>query len=378
MKSMLLSLFSILLVANFAHSQITINSSTFPAAGDTLSASISVAPEGIDLGTVGIEQTWDFSTLVADLSNEVVYLPATDGSASAEYPTANLVTLQLGGGENYYRVDTTKMEFLGFFGTDPAGFGLSITARYTPPAIERVAPLSFSDTYSAEANVSLPFATDDIPIDLFAGLPISPDSIRFRVAEELNGEADAYGTLEVPEGSYEVLRVHQTLLRSTRLDAKVPFFGWQDVTDLVPIGEFLGVDTVETYIYWNNEIKQPIAAVSLNQEGTITRIEFIGEGADPVVSVNELVQQSVAMQVFPNPSSGQASLQLSGLEAGNYQVQVWNMHGMPVWTQSLSLQHGQNLQPLMLDRIPAGLYVVTLQAKQSGQVLGRTRWVIQQ
>jgi hypothetical protein len=377
MKSTLLIALALLLGLSAAQSQITITSATFPQADDAFFSSISFLPEGVDLGLPGVDLSWDFSTLVADVENQVLFQAASEGSANAQFPTANLVVIQLGGGENYFRLDNEKVEFLGFFGTDPAGFGLSITAKYNPPALQRVAPLSYLDTYSDLANVALPFATADLPIDIFAGLPISPDSIRFRVAENLSAEVDAYGQLTIPEGPYEVLRVHQTLLRSTRLDAKLPFIGWQDVTDLVPIGEFLGVDTIETYVFWAEDVRQPIAAVSINGEGLISRIEFKGEGAEPPVSTEEQPSLTAQLRMVPNPSAGASSLQVQGLEAGAYTAHVWNLQGMLVHRQTANLPTGTSQLPIAVSfPLPAGIYLVQLRHADSGQLAGQVRWMV--
>ena len=72
---------------------------------------------------------------------------------------------------------------------------------------------------------------------------------------------DAWGTMSIPGGTYDVLREKRTLDQDVRLDAKVGFLGWQDITDIVlgltDIGaDVLGNNQVVRYYFWNDVAKE--------------------------------------------------------------------------------------------------------------------------
>src|SRR5690606_39507175 len=61
--------------------------------------------------------------------------------------------------------------------------------------------------------------------------PISPDSVRLRIAISREDEVDAWGELEIPTGTYNVLREKRTEIRSSAVEAKIiGLGGWFDIT----------------------------------------------------------------------------------------------------------------------------------------------------
>jgi uncharacterized protein YfaS (alpha-2-macroglobulin family) len=81
--------------------------------------------------------------------------------------------------------------------------------------------------------------------------------------------------------------------------------------------------------------------------------------------------------MVPNPSAGESLLQVQGLEAGTYQVSVWNLQGMPVYNQAVFLSEGVHALPVSLpSALPAGVYVVQLYHTDRGQLAGQARWLI--
>jgi hypothetical protein len=159
MKRMLLApVFSAL--CTLATAQITVTNATFPAAGDSLVYAVDNAPLGMNPATPpGGNQTWDFSTLQKDDNFSVVYQPANTGNQAANFPGAELV-IKGQTGETYFNITNTKFEALGYAGADPAGFGLNVVTKFTPPIYERYAPMVFFDIKPQQSNIGLTFPTD--------------------------------------------------------------------------------------------------------------------------------------------------------------------------------------------------------------------------
>ncbi|MDV7394326.1 hypothetical protein RZS08_23290, partial [Arthrospira platensis SPKY1] len=125
----------------------------------------------------------------------------------------------------------------------------------------------------------VPFSADDVPGGILNNLPITPDSLRIRINTQRTDEVDAWGTLTIPGGIYDVLREKRTELRQTRIDAKIGFFpAWVDVTDIfVELLSLpgLGSLTQESYYFWSNEALEPIAVLSLSPAtGEVQSVEY--------------------------------------------------------------------------------------------------------
>ncbi|MFT5385120.1 MAG: hypothetical protein ACI81W_002525, partial [Saprospiraceae bacterium] len=229
MKLNLLSILFSLMTCSVS-AQITVTNATFPAAGDTLKTVFDGMPVNVDINPGGgvINATWNFTNLQGML-RETVFRPAAEGSAADQFPGANLVTGFGVAGENYYKITDNKYELIGYQGPDPANLGLNLSVHISPPIVEKRAPLNFTDSYSDEGAVLIPIAASDIPGGILDSFPITPDSIRLRIAIDRSGFVEGWGTLMIPGGNYNVLREKRIELTETRLDAKIgagPFSVW--------------------------------------------------------------------------------------------------------------------------------------------------------
>jgi len=340
MKNLLTFLF-LGLASNWLAAQITITDVYFPVAGDTLKSAIDVEPTGIEITPAGGPFEWDFSGLSGSFQQETVYRPAAEGSASASFPNAELVTIAGGGAETYYSVTANSFDVLGFNGPDPIGIGLLTLFKFSVPIPERRAPLTFPANASSSSALLVPFATSDLPggfIDSL-NLPFVPDSLRVRVTTERNDFVDAYGNLAIPGGTYPVLREKRTEYRETRVDALLPIFGWQDVTDLIiGGGNFagLGKDTIITYNFFSTEAKEAIAVVTMDDAGTdVGQVRFKDNGIINKVVLVEAGKPTVF--VSPNPVVQAARFDLENFAPGDYTLQIFSANGALVLSKIIRL-----------------------------------------
>ncbi len=262
-----------------ANAQISLDNSYFPAPGDILrtSTALEFPPNMFIPGNTG-SQTWDFSALQAFEINEVFVKNAAEGEGAANFPNAEIVMVDgFSGAEEYVNVTGSEFEIIGYFGPDPTGLGVDVATNLEKPIVERIAPLTFGNFFSTESAFAVRFGWSDLPtalLDSFLNLPIQPDSLGIVFGSTRNDVVDAFGTLTIPGGTYEVLRQKRTEERSTKVEVKVPFLGWLDVTDLVPFGN-IGDQTVVSYHFFSNEAKEAIARVYLNAtEDTIQNIIY--------------------------------------------------------------------------------------------------------
>ena len=357
-QTLLFLLFSLISIGGFA--QITVTNATFPVIGDTLVTATSVITSGIDIGTPGADKTWDFSTLASQNINTVVFQDADLGSAAADVPNANLFTEVLGT-ENYYQSTSTSFSLLAGKGNDPIGLGIEALLRFVPPIINRRAPMNFGDVNTSEANTSIAFAADVIPDTLASNIPFAFDSIRLRINQERTDVVDAYGTLTIPGGTYEVLREKRSLTRSTRIDILI-FLGWIDITDIVAgvvgvdagLGEIASVD----YLFFNDTEKEIIASVSADETGTMLNAVTY-KFNDIINDIDNPLGLQPEFSLFPNPATSAVSFEFSGLTAGDYTMNVFNMLGKNIWQQEFSLSES-GIENIDLNNFQNGTYLFSL------------------
>ncbi len=327
--------------------QITVTNATFPAAGDTLKVATDLNPNGIAITPPGGPFTWDFTTLTPDVNSETVFQAATTGSAFADFSTAELVTIGQGGAETYYDVSATSFNNLGFFGSDPTG-GLPVQTsfKFSPPVPERRAPLNFIDNYLAETSLNIALPIDSALAAILAQLGVPAglaDSIRIRVTASRYDLVNAYGSLAIPGGTYDVLREKRTEYRQTSLDIHT-FLGWIDVTAQAGAGAGLGADTLITYNFFSNTEKEPIAIVQMdNSESVVEQVEYKDNGV--VSGNNDVVATRPEVLVSPNPATDIAVFELRNFALGNYSLRV--MDGLGRMVLEKNLMPGSTSIPLI-------------------------------
>lgn len=327
-----LSILMICLSANAILAQTVITSASFPEAGDVLKTRIATQLSGNYVTPSGGDQTWDFTGLSSDIEVETEYFDAADADSSAVFPTAQVYT-QRGLGEEFFESTDDHFGSLGITANDPVGLGFSANTIYDEVFIDRVAWEFGNAPVATEAFFQSRFALADLPdflADTISGLsPIPIDSLGFGVRTERSMEVDAWGTLEIPGGTYDVLRVVRTDIRNTILESKVPFLGWTDVTDLLAgagggFGNF-GSDTSYAHLYYSNDSKEPIAVVNLSDDlQSANSVQYKNNGISSTIIIDDEV---LAMTIAPNPTSGEVVIEFSDLPKGDYQLQLVGTHG---------------------------------------------------
>lgn len=352
--------------------QITVTSATFPSAGDTLRTSIDAAPSGISISAPGVDQTWDFSTLAESFPQEVIMSDASEGAAYDQFPGSDLVVLN-GVSETYYNKTSTVFEVLGYKGPDPGGLGLDVAAHLNPAELQRRAPMHFFDLNSTSSALLLPFSTASLPDTLTSQLPGGVDSLRIRYATDRTDLVDAWGKLTIPGGTFDVLRERRFQVSETRLDVKLPFLGWQDVTDLVQLG-FLGKDTTLTYNYFNDVSKEPIAVVTTNNTGdAVTRVVY--KKLDLTSDIGGPEGSGLPdCRVYPNPAVDDVRFEMSNLPAGTYTLKIYNILGSEVWRQQYPIVNNKTIR-VNLSNLRKGTYLFSL-VSDKGKTVTTKRLII--
>jgi hypothetical protein len=322
------------------NAQITLTNANFPAIGDTLKTATDLSPEGITADPPGGPYTWNYSSLSADTRQVVSFQAASTGSDFIHFPTADLVATSGPGAETYYDVSSSLFATLGFSGGDVAGgFNFVTYVAFTPPFPERYAPTNFFDIHQSQSDFYYAVALADLPAGVLDSLGIPTgliDSFRLRVTIERLGVADAFGTLTIPGGTHDVLRLHYTDYTTTGMDVHIPFLGWVDVGTLgVPV-EGLGTDTTTTYTYYSNNAKEPIASMTMAEPNGLVpaEVEFKDYGLPS--AVDDITNEKIGVTISPNPASDIITFQLKDVKTDSYSISLFDVQGRHIISKKLT------------------------------------------
>lgn len=374
MKQSTLYILLLLACAHPVSSQITITNAVFPVVGDTLHYAFGNQPGAINqiFTPPGGGQQWDLSNLEAtQYWNQIMKNPQT-GTAAGSFPGATVLFNPLNSSsEVYWQVTGTQVLDLGYFGQDPLGLGLNLLFRNLPGLEQSWAPVNFFDIHPSVSGILTAFDAPIAPAVLLNLVPTA-DSFRIRITYQRIGVVDAWGTLSIPGGTFDVLREKQTEYKSTAVDVKVAPLGWIDILtiggqQILP----LGTDTVTTFHFLNDVSKEAIAICTLNKaQNTVTGVQY-KTLPPPTAAFTPTPAESLL--AYPNPLQHTLYLHFANPTNEASQVRLINVHGSTVLEQTVETNTAEHDIALSVGHLPPGIYEVVLLG--NGGAVGRTRVV---
>ncbi|HHJ51231.1 MAG TPA: T9SS type A sorting domain-containing protein [Phaeodactylibacter sp.] len=354
--------------------QITLTTENFPQAGDTLFLAVDNAPT-VTLTGPGGPYEWDFTTLQAPFTTEVVYRPASEGSAYDQLPDADMVVTLPAGGEAYYSVENDELLNIALNGAAPGGLGFDLLMRLDPPLVERKAPVQFGFSLIQESSVSSAVSSEALPQEILDQLPITPDSLRLRMTDQRTEFADAYGTMDIPGGSFDVLRIKRFEIREFHVDAYLSFTGWTEITDLLGGGSNLEPDSTLQYIFLSNEAKEPIAEVTadpVTEEVQSVTFKSIATGPVPTTIVPV---GSPLVLAYPNPAIFDVRFEFINLKPGVYHLEIYNLLGVKIRDEEYRIKSGNQVEKMDVSDLRKGTYLYSLRGPD-GKAITTKRLII--
>lgn len=342
--------------------QITIGNTVFPVVGDTLHLAFGNQPGAINqiFTPPGGNQQWDLSNLQPTQVWDQIMKNPQAGPASASFPAASILFNPLNSSNQvYWQVTGNQVNDLGYYGLDELGLGLTLLFLKSPALEQSWAPINFFDIRQSASNVLSAFDAPIAPPLLLALVPTA-DSFRIRVTYQRIGVIDAWGTLAIPGGTFEVLRKKQTEYKSTAVDVKVAPLGWIDIStiggqQILP----LGTDTITTFHFLNNVSKEAIAVCTLNTaQNMVTQVQY---KAVSLVGTDDVVLEKEHFSLYPNPAQQAVTLRWKLLEAADVRIVVRDVTGRELHT--LLDEHvpvGPQLTLHDLPQMPSGLHFVQI------------------
>ena len=203
---------------NYSSAQITITDSDLISVGDIIEQVDDISPNStINVGTAGANKFWDFSSLqiVGSYTQECISPSSTP--YSVVYPNSNLCMYD--GIEHVFLNKTpSKIELLGI---DDSVFSepvvvLPLPLSYGSSLID--GPVTFVDSSISGPFVDLILATYGQSATLISGFAAhKADTISISGDIETEFLVDAYGSMQLPMGLYDCLRLRVERNSSTNI-----------------------------------------------------------------------------------------------------------------------------------------------------------------
>ena len=329
-----------------AHSQITINSSDIIAIGFVADQTTDTLPDASILeGGVG-NIDWDISNLKNGEDGQFVFFEPGTTPYSSSFPTSNLTSLI--GPELYaYMVkDDDKIEIIGIEGAiDAFGFPIQGKLELTPGQSLIRFPANYEDEYEETVVQQGEVTGAEV------GLP-SLDSIRLLNTVDRSVKIDAYGTMEIPSGSYETLRSSETEVTTQEV-----FFFSNGVW--VPQGE--SVDTVINYNWWTKDddgLAYPVVQMIFNPAENTRTVTWL------LLLTNDKNIFQEEANLYPNPASDYLNIEFKDSFSG--QLELYNLNGQMIISKKLTDVRIENFN---ISSCVGGSYLLVLR-NELGQFAG--------
>lgn len=325
-------------VTTTALSQPTLTSNDLPQGGQSYLRANALPPILADIEAEGPGLTWDFSTLIPTGSQETEYFPMSAASfttqfifSSADHFTAFELPdlgienpLPFSGATTYHEFGSTAYRII----------GLGITTDFVDlPVIyeddEELLPLPL--TYGATLD-----GTSAFEVDL-------PELLFYGTTQETSIAVDAWGTLILPGGTYECLRVRRTISAQDSVNLPAAELGFS----LPREGT--------TYEWYAAGEGMPVLSIQLL--AGVPAVCTYKPGEDEVIGVEEW--NAAAHTAIPNPARQGEDILLAGVTGAQSSVLVTDVAGRVWFDAILEADAGHIIVPAA--SWPAGTYLVAVE-----------------
>jgi hypothetical protein len=305
-------IYSILLLIFFsvsAYAQHTITSP--PVIGDSYVIRY-CDTNNVNQGSGGANQTWNYSSIIQSNDSALIDWVSPNGTPyAANYPNSDRVQRQ---DDNYLYYDVQNGELIYY------GFSNSAVTEI------------LSDPYP---HIKFPFTYNNSYSDNFAGT-ITATALTFIRTGSINVNADGWGTINLPAGSFSnALRVHTIL----------------DITDSIGGGFPIVVRTLtHTYQWYVPGKKFPVFAVIIVSNTTLagtTTTKQVYYSPNQTVGINVLStsvpEKFELSQNYPNPFNPETKIKFSLPENAEVRLKIFDITG-------------REAASLVNERLSAGTY----------------------
>jgi len=343
MKKILLLSLTCLSISAMA--QITITSSDLPEAGKKYFRSQPSNASIIDESETGANHTWDYTELQRDSRDTLIYQKVSNTPIFYQFLFNNPLSPSYMATEGRWSEDVNLGGFITM--SDNYLFSKQTSSDWTEVGIGTTIsgvplPTQYSDI---KTKLKLPLNYQDFNTDDYSYLIQIPTIGVSGQDGTLTYEVDGWGTIKLPGGTYDAIRVKTELNKSDTIYLDALNFGLK-----IPSSEVI-------YEWYAKGEGFPVLTVTKSLFGAVTTVLY----SDDLISG---INNSLAVglnKLYPNPATNMLNLDLV---SNNLSVTVLDVSG------SVVLQPNE-LSPSQIDvsMLPKGMYFVKIENQESQEIL---------
>ncbi|HIP37475.1 MAG TPA: T9SS type A sorting domain-containing protein [Crocinitomix sp.] len=335
-------------------SQISINASDLPQAGDTVLVGISTQFNSVDYTTTGANQTWDFSYLTANSERIDTFFNVSSSSALYQLSFNNFLSPDYKA-DYYNRFLNNNIPSIPggqvsidnpvFFTKNSAskseivGIGVEVNGVEVPVRADTIDmiyqfPMTFNNSWTSRS---------------YLYMDMNPAFDAVFVRHQLRqSTVDGWGTITTPFGTYDAIRVKSTITYTDSI--KIDILGTGNPT-------WLPVPTPQDieYTWWSNNNKIPLLKI-IERNGFATVIEF--RGVTDYASISEKINETYNVKIYPNPTTNLINIELTDYENAN--IQIIDITGQIVQ----SIASAKQINTIDISTLNRGVYFVKIITQQ--------------
>lgn len=271
-------------------------------------------------GTPGANKTWDFSTLKQHDKSTIRVVPYTDNGLGID---ANMVELE--GNDTLSYIKKTSTEVTVYYQTGPSSGDFESTKLFNFPA-------KYNDRMIDSVSSVTYFTGDDF------GMPLI-DSVRMTSKIKFDNTVDAWGSLKLPMGTFNSLRMKMNIYFDVQVAAKT---GKLPYVEMPAFGQ---VDTSYNYTWFTNGKGRYIASY-YPEDGEMEFMVSSGLSSKSVVSTKTGV-------VASNPFNNQMVINNSGNDG--ILLTIFDMNGKQIESKKVA---GKSQATLETSAYNSGIYTI--------------------
>lgn len=324
-----------LMTFNCLNAQITIHDTDLLKFHVTYKMNNAFMSTGIDTGSAGVNQVWDYSDLKTVYSDTFKIVSRGSLPAGISLP-GNKVLVKVNHDGNYEFYSLAYNELLSY-GTILAK---TMKIQNKPAEVKLKFPAEYGQIHMGEFRNNYSYYLGDDTSSF--GI----DSLRHRASVSYSYVIDGWGKLITPSGAFDVLRQRALYRKNDTLDLFV-----KNINQWIP--DYDITEELETrYIYWSNEFYLPLAIMNdFGNTGSIQEASWLqADITTDIVDINT----SENMKVYPNPAENLVYIELNNSEI----TEICLMDASGKILQQYAIATGKT--SIDISGLASGVYYITI------------------
>ena len=318
----------LLIFTNYGYSQITVTDMDIMGVGDVVYMSEDFNPN-ISLGNSGANQTWDFSSLQSSYTDVIDIISPIGTPFYSSYPSSN-ICVDIDGDFLYFNKSSSGILALGQGDSifqQPTMF-MPLPLNYGANHID--GPVTIIDSLIGGPTVNLLLTSQGLSAMLLSfGAAQVADSINIQVNMTNTFDVDAYGSVIMPNGTFNALRVRTSVATSSDV-----LVYCTDTLTGVGSGWYSTPFSTTTYEYGyyfmsdDPSIRFALVEISTDSAFNIEAVSFLSE---PPLSSNLNVSSEI--KVYPIPATYDLFIESVGPKILD-KVELFDLNGKLIFSKA--------------------------------------------